>query len=123
MVVPMRFLSTRTHGAIDYIVAIILIGLPYMAGTADRGIAQWLPILLGIATIIYSLMTRYELAIVRVIPMPVHLMLDAGAGVLLIVSPWLFGFADQSFVPFVLIGAFEIVASLVTRTQTAPLHR
>ncbi|WP_200840717.1 SPW repeat domain-containing protein [Geminicoccus flavidas] len=119
----MRFLSTRAHGALDYIVAIILIGLPYMAGTADRSFGQWIPILLGISIIVYSLLTRYELAIVRLIPMPVHLILDAGGGVLLIASPWLFGFAERSWVPFVLIGLFEIATALMTRTDTAPLHR
>lgn len=118
----MRFLSTRAHGALDYIVGIVLIGLPYMAGTSDHGIGQWLPILLGLGTIIYSLLTRYELAIVRVIPMPVHLILDAAAGLVLIISPWLFGFADRAWL-FVLIGLFEIVVTLVTRTATAPLDR
>jgi hypothetical protein len=119
----MRFLSTRAHGALDYIVAIILIGLPYMAGTADRSYGQWIPILLGLGVIVYSLLTRYELAILRLIPMTMHLILDVAGAILLIASPWLFGFAERSWLPFVLIGLFEIATVLVTRTETAPLHR
>lgn len=119
----MRFLSTRAHGALDYIVGIFLIGFPYIFGTAAGGAMHWLPMALGVGTIIYSLLTRYELAIMRVIPMPVHLLLDAASGLLLMVSPWLFGFADRTYLPFVLVGLFEIGASLVTRTDTAPLHR
>jgi len=119
----MRFLSTRAHGALDYIVAIILIGLPYMAGTSDRSFGQWIPILLGFGIIVYSLLTRYELAILRLIPMAGHLILDVAGAILLMASPWLFGFAERSWVPFVLIGLFEIVTVLVTRTDTTPLHR
>jgi hypothetical protein len=119
----MRFLSTRAHGALDYIVAILLIGLPFMAGTADRSFSQWVPILLGLGIIVYSLLTRYELAILRLIPMTGHLVLDVAGGILLIASPWLFGFAERSWLPFVLIGLFDIAVVLVTRTDTAPLHR
>jgi hypothetical protein len=52
----------------------------------------------------------------RVIPMPVHLTLDALSGALLAVSPWLFGFADHVWVPHVVLGLFEIGAALLTET-------
>lgn len=48
--------------------------------------------LLGISIIVYSLLTRYELSVAKLIPMPVHLGIDAPGGILLIASPWLFGF-------------------------------
>lgn len=118
----MRFIATRTHGVIDYVVGVFLIGFPYIFGTAFGGAMHWLPIILGVGVIVYSLLTRYELGVARVIPMGVHLLLDIGGGALLAVSPWLFGFADQSWLPYLVIGLMEIGVAMMTRTETAPLH-
>ena len=61
-------------------------------------------------------MTDYELGVMRVIPMPVHLGIDIASGALLALSPWLFGFADRVFWPHLVVGIFEIGAGLTTRT-------
>src|SRR5690554_1548903 len=72
----MRFLSTRTHGVLDYLVGALLILAPFIFGFADGGAAQWVPIVLGAGAIAYSLVTRYELGAVKLLPMPAHLGLD-----------------------------------------------
>lgn len=112
----MRFLPTRIHGALDYLVGLLLIVAPWLLGFADGTAAQYVPQALGVAALIYALLTDYELGVVRLIPMPVHLMLDAGSGVLLAASPWLFGFADRVFWPHLILGLVEVGAALVTRT-------
>ena len=113
----MRFMNTRMHGFADYLVGIILILAPYLLGFADGSAAQWVPQILGAAAIIYSLLTDYELGVVRVIPMPVHLGLDFASGLLLLASPWLFGFADRIAWPHVLFGIIEVGASLMMQTR------
>lgn len=113
----MRVIPTRLHGFIDYIVGAVLMASPYVLGFADGGPAEFIPVALGLAALIYSLLTDYELGAMRAIPMPVHLGLDAASGVLLATSPWLFGFADRVYLPHLLFGLFEIVASLTTRTR------
>lgn len=110
-------MDTRTHGYADYLVGIVLILAPYILGFADGTAAQWVPQILGAGAIVYSLLTDYELGVVRAIPMPVHLGLDFASGLLLLASPWLFGFADRIFWPHVLFGLVEIGASLVTQTR------
>ncbi len=112
----MRFVSTRAHGALDYLTGVLLIAAPYLLGFADGTAAQWVPIALGSGVLVYSLLTRYELGVMRLIPMPLHLMLDAGGGALLAASPWLFGFSDYVYLPHLLVGLMEIAASLITRT-------
>ena len=112
----MRFISTRTHGVLDYVVGALLIVVPYILGFADGTAAQWVPQALGLVAIGGALMTDYELGVMRVIPMPVHLMIDIGSGALLALSPWLFGFADRVFWPHLLVGIMEIGAGLMTRT-------
>jgi hypothetical protein len=108
-------IPTRVHGIIDYIVGILLILAPYLLGFADGTAAQWTPIILGAGAILYSLLTRYELGVAKVIPMPVHLGLDIASGVLLAASPWLFGFAERVWLPHVVVGLAEIIIAALTQ--------
>jgi hypothetical protein len=113
----MRFIPTRTHGVIDYAMGALLIVVPYILGFADGTAAQWIPQVLGAALIGASLLTDYELGVVRMIPMPIHLFLDIATGILLAASPWLFGFADRVYWPHLILGLLEIGAGLMTRTR------
>ena len=112
----MRFIPTKIHGVLDYLTGALLIVAPYILGFADGTAAQWIPQILGAGAILYSLLTDYELGVMRAIPMPVHLFLDAASGALLAASPWLLGFSDRVWLPHVILGLFEIGAALTTRT-------
>jgi len=112
----MKIINTKTHGVLDYIMGLILIASPWLFGFADGTAAQWVPIILGAAALVYSLMTDYELGATRIIPMKTHLTLDIMSGILLAVSPWLFGFADRVSTPHVVLGIIEIAAALMTKT-------
>jgi len=115
----MKIISTKTHGVLDYLVGIILIASPWIFGFADGTAAQWVPVILGVSALIYSLMTDYEMGIAKLIPMKVHLTIDMLSGVLLAVSPWLFGFADRVSTPHVVLGILEIGAAMMTKTSPA----
>ena len=112
----MRFISTRAHGVMDYIVGLLLLVAPYLLGFADGSAAQWVPMILGVAIIGMALMTDFELSLVRLIPMPLHLGIDIAGGLLLLASPWLFGFADRIAWPHVIVGILEVGLALTTRT-------
>ncbi|MCW8085920.1 SPW repeat domain-containing protein [Sabulicella glaciei] len=112
----MRVISTRTHGVLDYLTGLLLIAAPYIFGFADGTAAQYVPQILGVLLLGASLLTDYELGVMRMIPMSVHLTMDIAMGVLLAASPWLFGFADRVFWPHLLIGLCEIAAGFMTRT-------
>jgi hypothetical protein len=112
----MRFIPTRIHGFLDYAVGVLLIVVPWLLGFAAGGAETWVPVILGLGAIAYSLFTDYELGVVRTIPMTTHLGLDAGSGVILAASPWIFGFADLVYLPHLILGLFEIAAALTTHT-------
>jgi hypothetical protein len=95
----------------------LLIASPWLFGFATGGIKQWLPVVLGLIVLLQSLITDYELSVARVIPMPMHLGLDAANGLLLAASPWLFGFADRVYLPHLLIGLFELAAVAMSDTR------
>jgi SPW repeat len=116
----MRFLPTRLHGYIDYGWGVALLLSPWLVGFADVPAAKWVAIVFGAGAILYSVVTDYELGLVRLLPIRMHLVLDGAAGAFLAATPWLFGFADQVALPHLLFGLFSVVASLVT--STAPLQ-
>lgn len=106
-------ISTKAHGFLDYLMGTLLIFLPFILDFPD-GAATTLPMVFGSGTILYSLITEYELSIAKIIPIQTHLGIDITAGLFLIAAPWLFRFADKVFWPFVILGIFEVVASLMT---------
>jgi hypothetical protein len=124
----MRPLPTRVHGILDYIVGGLLIAAPWLLGFAYGGPETWVPVILGISMIAYSLLTHYEDGVVGWIPMPIHLWLDGIGGLLLALSPWIFGFADLIWWPHVFVGIAEISVALLTQTRprfvrtTTPAH-
>ena len=91
----MRFIPTKFHAPLDYIVGAVLIAGPWIFQYSDDTAATTISIVLGIGLIAYSLFTNYELGVWKVAPMAVHNLIDIVAGALLAVSPWLFGFADE----------------------------
>ncbi len=115
----MRFIPTKIHGVLDYVVGMLLITAPWMFNFADtanigNSAKNMVPIILGAAVILYSLFTDYEWGVARKIPMSIHLVLDFLGGALLAASPWLFGFAKEVYLPHLVIGILEIVAALTT---------
>ena len=119
----MRVIPTRIHGMMDYLIGVLLIAAPWLFDFNRDGAETWVPVILGAGVILYSLFTDYELGAVRRLPMPTHLMLDLGGGVLLALSPWLFGFSDYVWAPHLVVGLIEIGTSLMTRRVPADGQR
>lgn len=117
----MRIIPTFVHGIADYILGIVLLILPNIFGFADLGGAPvWIPRILGIIDLLQSLVTNYELGVVKILPMKVHLTNDYVVSLFFAVSPWLFGFSHgpaNVWVPFLVIGVLVFVVSLMTKTQ------
>lgn len=123
----MKFISTYVHGMLDYGLGILLLGSPWIFAFAGSDTdpttvpganpQSVIPILLGIGLVTYSLFTDYELGAVRRLPMVAHLWIDALSGVFLAASPWLFGFAEEVYLPHVLLGVVEIGSALFTATS------
>jgi hypothetical protein len=122
----MRFIPTRFHAPLDYIVGAGLIAAPWMFQFSEHTAPTVISIVLGVGLIGYSLFTNYELGVWKVAPMAVHNLIDIVAGAVLAASPWLFGFADESanvWVPFVLVGLAAIFLGLTTKQQGGYSYR
>jgi SPW repeat len=122
----MRFIPTKFHAPLDYIVGVALIAAPWIFQFSEHTAATVVPVVLGIGLIAYSLLTDYELGVWKVAPMAVHNLIDVVAGALLAASPWLFGFADETanvWVPQVVVGLAAIFLGLTTKQEGGYRYR
>jgi hypothetical protein len=122
----MRFIPTKFHAPLDYIVGVALIASPWIFQLSDLTAATVIPIVLGIGLILYSLFTDYELGVWRMFPMAVHNLIDIAAGAFLAASPWLFGFADEGadvWGVFVVVGLAAIFLGLTTKQEGGYSYR
>ena len=120
MTTTTRVIPTQAHAVLDYVTGGALVAAPRLLGLSGTTAGKVLALAGGIATA-QSLMTDYELGLVKVIPMRAHLTLDALSGAMVAASPWLFGFANSGgkryWLPHVLVGANEIMAAALTKTR------
>lgn len=110
----MRFIPTKAHAILDYLMGVLMIALPWLLDFAAGGAETWTFVILGLGVIFYSLFTDYEYSISRSIPMQTHLVLDMAAGAILALSPWIFNFDEFVYWPHVIVGVAEILAGLMT---------
>ncbi|HEX8464572.1 MAG TPA: hypothetical protein VF627_08130 [Abditibacterium sp.] len=114
----MRFIPTKIHAALDYLAAITLIALPRALNWDTRLVS--LLTIMGITTLIYTLLTRFEGGVARVLPTKFHLLLDFISGAGLASLPfWMFTDVSNTTRTILIgLGLFEIVSSLLTKTHS-----
>lgn len=87
----MKFLSPLIHGVLDYMLGALFLVAPFMLDFVSP-LAQIISLAIGASVLLLSLLTRYPLGVLRVIPFPVHGGIEFIASLALIASPWLAGF-------------------------------
>jgi hypothetical protein len=120
----MKIIPRFFHGVLDYLVGLFLILAPNLLGFADAGgAAVWVPRIIGLMVLLQALMTDYELGLMKVIPIRLHLMTDYAVGAVLIASPWLFGFSDSAraaMLAAVIAGMLVLGSTAMTQPRGRP---
>jgi hypothetical protein len=116
----MKLIPTKVHGVLDYSVSLLLICSPWLFRFGRGGAETWIPVILGVGAILYSLLTNYEWGVAKTLSMKTHLTLDIMSGVFLAVSPWIVGFSDYVYMPHLVFGILEIGVALLT--DPVPKH-
>jgi hypothetical protein len=115
-----RFIPTSVHGAIDHVVGPTLVAAPTilrLGRTSPEGITARA---VGGVEAIYSNLTDYELSLKNVVPMRLHLALDAVGGATLALVPQLTGARKRGkkhWLPHLAIGAMEVGMAALTKTE------
>ena len=111
-----RLVPWIVHSAIEYFAAVLLIAAPFLFDF-ERDTAKWTSIALGVVVLLVAVITRGPLGITKTLAVPAHATLDYVLAVVLVLSPFVLGFAgDKAAVTlFVLLGVAHAAISLLTR--------
>lgn len=110
-------IPTRVHGILDYLTAGTLLALPRMLDWS--GPVTTLLSVMAVAVVLYSLVTRYELSVAKLLPMKGHLALDGLSGLGLIAAAFLLpSNGNGEFVGLIALGLFELAAALLTQDHS-----
>jgi hypothetical protein len=110
------------HALLEPLVAALLIAAPFLFGFSGESAPTAISIVLGIMVLLVGMSTRWRISLVKVIPIPAHLIFDLATAALLVVSPFLFTFSDESAPTafFIVLGVLELLAALGTRWYGTP---
>ncbi len=108
----MRFIPTRFHAPLDYIVGAALIAAPLLLDY-KHGAATAVSIILGVLLIFLTATTSSSTSLVNQVSLAAHIILDYVLVAILIASPFLFGFSDEA-APTAFFIVAAVVALLVT---------
>ena len=113
-----RMLSTETHGLLDMLMVGPLIVLPRILDWDSRLVTALTVI--AVMMFVLSMITRYELGLLKVLPVKAHLAIDVLTGLTLLAAPFLFARDAQSNEIGLLaaLGIFEIVTALLTEPES-----
>jgi hypothetical protein len=115
-------ISTRVHGILDYMTAGFLFALPRAMGWSKT--VTRLMDAAGMSATAYSLFTRYELGLVRVLPVKAHLTMDAMSGAAFLGAAAMLDDEDPEVrACLASIGLWEITAALLTETRSPVRER
>ena len=110
------------HGLLEYVLAAALIVAPFVLAFRSGG-ATAMSIVAGVVVLIVAATTNWSTSLVRALPVAVHILLDYVLAGVLIASPFLFGFSQETN-PTAFFIAAGVVHLLVTiATRFAPRRR
>ncbi len=104
------------HGLIEYAAGVLFVAAPFLFGF-DSGAAKATSIVIGIVILAVAAGTDSPTGLARAIPIKGHVALDLGLALLLVASPFLFGFSGESTPTafFVVLGIVHLLLTIATR--------
>lgn len=120
----LKVLNPTIHGALDYALALAFLFMPGVLGFTNA--AASLSQIIGVAYLGASLLTRYPLGALKLIPFPLHGLLESIMAATWIAIPWVFGFADdaaaRNFFVIAGVGLLAVAALTDYRGGTSPAY-
>ena len=116
-----KLLPAWLHAIADYAVGVLLV---VVALTVDMSTeATVAGVVVGATVLVVSLLTRYPLGVVKVLPFRIHSIGDYAAAILLFVAPFALGFNDSDAgvtAFYIAAGVAVLAVSLITNYQYGP---
>ena len=104
------------HGLVEYAAGVLLIAAPFLFAF-DSDTATGISIAVGVVVLIIAASTAMSTGLIKSIPVQAHVVLDYILAVLLIASPFLFGFDDDGAATafFLILGIAHLMLTIATR--------
>jgi hypothetical protein len=108
------------HGLVEYGVGALSIAAPFFF-SFDSDTATVVSILLGAGIVVLGFVTAAPTGVARNLPIASHVVLDYVASLFMIVSPFIFGFTDDSAATayFVVLGVGFLLLTIATKYHEA----
>jgi hypothetical protein len=113
-----RLLPAWLHAVADYAVGGLLIIVALAVGGSNGAVATG--VVVGAVVLLVSMLTKYPLGVVKVLPFTVHSAGDYLAAALLVLAPFVLNFhsGDGGLTAFYIVGGIAVLAvSLITNYQ------
>jgi len=104
------------HGLIEYVAGVLLIAAPFVLAF-DSDTATGIAIAIGVVVLIVTASTAIPTGLIKSIPVQAHVVLDYALALLLIASPFAFGFDDDGTATavFLVLGILHLLLTIGTR--------
>lgn len=115
-----KIIQTRWHAFLDYMLALLLLIAPWLFDFTQQSIFMVSSVVAGGIILVMTLFTNNEGGLIRIIPMPVHLILDIFLGLALLVIP----FFLQEDIPHIvlLLGGLMLICTGIFTRHTRETH-
>ena len=109
-------ISRFLHGAFEYVAGVLLIAAPFLFAF-ESSAAVALSIGAGVVGIAVAASTEGPSSLINSLPISVHLLLDFVLSAVLIASPFLFAFSDETAPTafFIVLGVLHLLVTIGTR--------
>ena len=112
----MTIIPRRLHIVFDLLYIIFLLGYPLLF-VRNIGPGSLVLLVSGTTVLCYSLMTKYEFGIFKLINMKVHLTIDFILGLALASSPWVLDFGKKLMWPHIAIGILMMLTAIFSSNK------
>ena len=103
----MKILTLKIHGVLDYVTVLAFLVIPTVFGLS--GTPAYLSYALAAVHLLMTLLTKFPLGVLRVVPVTLHKIVEAIVGPVLIVIPWILRFSTDLTARNVFIGAGVVI--------------
>jgi hypothetical protein len=112
-------ISRFLHGVIEYAAGVLLIASSFIFDFKSSA-AVAVSIVAGVVALVVAASTEGPSSLVNSIPIAVHVLLDYALAAILVASPFLFGFTDESAPTafFIVLGIAHLLITIGTRFRT-----
>jgi len=104
------------HGLVEYLAAALLIAAPFLFDF-DDDTATAVSIVAGVLVLVVTASTALPTGLIKSIPVQAHVIIDYLVALVLIASPFLFGFTGDGTATafFIVLGVVHLLVTIATR--------